>query len=118
MVHLEETEAAPERASEAAGASGDASDAGYAQRIDKEWRDQLASAQEANAGLDENDVDARGSDAFERLAAPFERARRRDASAATTGVGTTSFGCGGTGHPISYTSEANVGVELKGVSKS
>ena len=59
MVHLEETEAAPERASEAAGASGDASDAGYAQRIDKEWRDQLASAQEANAGLDENDVDAR-----------------------------------------------------------
>ena len=59
MVHLEETEAAPERASEAAGASGDASDAGYARRIDKEWRDQLASAQEANAGLDENDVDAR-----------------------------------------------------------
>ena len=59
MVHLEETEPAPERASEDACASGDASDAGYAQRIDKEWRDQLASARDANAGLDENDVDAR-----------------------------------------------------------
>ena len=59
MVHLEETEPAPGRASEDACASGDASDAGYAQRIDKEWRDQLASARDANAGLDENDVDAR-----------------------------------------------------------
>jgi hypothetical protein len=59
MVHLEETEPAPERASEDACASGEASDAGYAQRIDKEWRDQLASARDANAGLDENDVDAR-----------------------------------------------------------
>ena len=59
MVHLEETEPAPERASEDACASGDAPDAGYAQRIDKEWRDQLASARDANAGLDENDVDAR-----------------------------------------------------------
>lgn len=59
MVHLEETEPAPKRASEDACASGDASDAGYAQRIDKEWRDQLASARDANAGLDENDVDAR-----------------------------------------------------------
>ena len=59
MVHLEETEPAPERVSEDACASGDASDAGYAQRIDKEWRDQLASARDANAGLDENDVDAR-----------------------------------------------------------
>ena len=59
MVHLEETDSAPELASDAAGASGDAPDAGYARRIDKEWRDQLASAQEANAGLDEHDVDAR-----------------------------------------------------------
>ena len=59
MVHLEETDSAPELVSDAAGASGDAPDAGYARRIDKEWRDQLASAQEANAGLDEHDVDAR-----------------------------------------------------------
>ena len=59
MVHLEETDPAPELVSDAAGASGDAPDAGYARRIDKEWRDQLASAQEANAGLDEHDVDAR-----------------------------------------------------------
>ena len=59
MVHLEETDSAPELASDAAGASGDAPDAGYARRIDKEWRDQLASAQAANAGLDEHDVDAR-----------------------------------------------------------
>ena len=59
MVHLEETDSAPELVSDAAGASGDAPDAGYARRIDKEWRDQLASAREANAGLDEHDVDAR-----------------------------------------------------------
>ena len=59
MVHLEETDPAPELVSDAAGASGDAPDAGYARRIDKEWRDQLASAREANAGLDEHDVDAR-----------------------------------------------------------
>jgi len=82
------------------------------------YRTHLVSSTTSGVRNEENDVDARGSDAFERLAAPFERARRRDASAATTGVGTTSFGCGGTGHPISYTSEANVGVELKGVSKS
>ena len=59
MVHLEETDPAPELVSDAAGASVDAPDAGYARRIDKEWRDQLASAREANAGLDEHDVDAR-----------------------------------------------------------
>ena len=58
MVHLDEAEAAPGRASGAGGASGDASDAGYAQRTDKAWRDQLSSAQAANTGLDENDVDA------------------------------------------------------------
>ena len=59
MVHLEETDPAPELVSDAAGASGDAPDAGYARRIAQEWRDQLASAREANAGLDEHDVDAR-----------------------------------------------------------
>ena len=59
MVHLEETDSAPELVSDAAGASGDAPDPGYARRIDKEWRDQLASAHAANAGLDEHDVDAR-----------------------------------------------------------
>ena len=55
----EETDPAPELVSDAAGLSVEQPDAGYARRIAKEWRDQLASAREANAGLDEHDVDAR-----------------------------------------------------------
>jgi len=59
MAHPEETEPASARVSDSAFFSpGDATDAGYAQRMAEARRDRLASAGEPNVGYDEEDMDS------------------------------------------------------------